>query len=141
MSKSLRDARLKQADGYIKALSAEKPKIEKQVGQLLERILDARVPSVIDAYENRIQSLEAQKVEITEKMAETTKPKSSYEKSLRAALGFLANPWSLWKSRQLELRRTVLKLAFSDRLHYSRNKGFGTANLSFAVQDVRCDFR
>ncbi|WP_323042959.1 hypothetical protein [Gemmobacter sp.] len=48
----------------------------------------------------------------------------------RTALDFLANPWKLWKSERLEDKQTVLKLAFADRLRYTRKSGFRTADLS-----------
>jgi site-specific DNA recombinase len=127
MFKDLWDSRSQRAATEAKALKAELVKVEKQVDQLLERILEAKVPSVIQAYENRIQSLEAQKVDIAEKMRDAGRPKNTYAGSLRTALAFLANPWNLWGSGQLELRKTVMKLVFSERLVYSREDGFRTA--------------
>ena len=43
---------------------------------------------------------------------------------------FLANPLNIWQIGQLEHKRTVLKLAFSDRLSYSRKTGFQTPKTS-----------
>ncbi|WP_131522903.1 hypothetical protein [Nitrobacter sp. Nb-311A] len=105
-------------------------KIEKQVAALLERILDASLPSVIAAYENRIQTLEAEKLLIRDRMTETTRPAQDFDKTVRTALGFLASPWNLWRSERLEDKRAVLKLAFARRLQYQRGEGFRTADLS-----------
>lgn len=113
-----------------KALSAQLIKVERQVSTFLERILDASLPSVIATYEDRIRSLEEQKVAIRERMANSKRPAQDFEKKVRTALGFLANPWNLWRSERLEDKRTVLKLAFAKRLEYRRNEGFRTANLS-----------
>ncbi len=41
-------------------------------------------------------------------------------------MSFLASPWKLWGSDRIEDKRTVLKLAFSERLAYERGKGFRT---------------
>ena len=130
MLKTLWDRRLASGQNQAKAMGAQLVKVEKQVGQLLERILDANVPSVIAAYEDRIRQLEEEKLALKEKMAGSTRPKASFEQTVRTALGFLANPWNLWISGELEQRRTVLKLAFADRLRYARNEGSRTANLS-----------
>jgi site-specific DNA recombinase len=46
------------------------------------------------------------------------------------AFDFLANPCKLWASGHLEARRTVLKLAFTDRLAYARGTGLRTGDLS-----------
>ncbi len=106
-------------------------KLDKQVDQLLDRVMDASVPSVIARYEDRIRALENEKLLVADKVVESTTPKSTFEASLRTALEFLANPWILWRSNRLEDKQTVLKLTFADRLRYSRKDGLRTANLSF----------
>ena len=130
MLKRLWDHQQSQGAAMGKALAAELIKIEKQVATLLERILDASVPSVIGAYENRIQKLEEEKLLIRERMAETKRPARDFDKTVRTALGFLASPWNLWRSDRLEDKRAVLKLAFAKRLQYRRGEGFRTADLS-----------
>ncbi len=130
MFNELWDYRLSQTQAQAKAMGAQLIKIERQVNQLLERILDASLPSVITAYENRIRTLEEEKLAIHERVADEGRPKASFDKTLRTALDFLANPWNLWSSGTLEDRRAVLKLTFADRLRYKRNEGFRTADLS-----------
>ena len=122
--------RQKQADAQAKAMKGQLAKIETQVGQYLDRILAASVPSVIAAIEERVRKLEEEKLAIHEKMALAKRPASSFEDTLRTALEFLSNPWNLWKSERLEDKQTVLKLAFADRLRYTRREGFRTADLS-----------
>ncbi|MEO0384573.1 MAG: recombinase family protein [Pseudomonadota bacterium] len=123
--------RIDQAEKQSRDHRAELTKIDKQVDQLLDRIMDATVPSVIAKYEERIRELENRKLVIGDRIAENTTPKSGFEASLRTALEFLSNPWILWRSDRLEDKQTVLKLTFADRLRYSRDNGLRTANLSF----------
>ena len=85
---------------------------------------------MITAYENRIQKLEEEKLVIRERMANAKRPARDFETTVRTALGFLASPWNLWRSERLEDKRTVLKLAFAQRLAYQRVEGFRTADLS-----------
>ena len=125
------DQRIEHARGQTKALKTQIAKVEKQASKLLDRIVETDVPSVVKSYETRIRKLEEEKLILADRVAENTRPKSSFEDSLRTALDFLANPWILWRSDQLEDKRTVLKLAFSDRLRYRRDDGFRTANLAF----------
>ena len=87
------------------------------------------MPSVIGAYEDKVRTLESDKLLIKEKLASAGQPVSSFDNTLRTALAFFANPCKLWSSERLEDRRTVLKLTFPDRLRYKRNEGFRTANL------------
>ena len=122
--------RLGQAETQAKALKAQLVKIEGQVSQLLTRILDTSVPSIIGAYEEKVSKLESDKLLIKERLSSVAKPASTFDDTLRTALEFLANPCNLWNSERLEDRRAVLKLTFAERLRYKRNEGFRTANLS-----------
>ena len=130
MFKDLWNHRLASGESRARALKKELANIEKQGEHFLDRITETTVPSVITAYENRIRKLEEQKLLLIEKIETGGRPLRSFDEALRTAMEFLASPWKLWSSEVLEQRRTVLKLAFADRLAYMRNEGFRTANLS-----------
>ncbi|MGE4430500.1 MAG: recombinase family protein [Sphingobium sp.] len=130
MFRDLWDHRLGQAESQAKALKSELENIESQVAQFLDRVVNASVPSVIAAYEERIRKLEESKLLVIERLDNTARPASRFDDALRTALDFLANPWNLWQSDRLEDRRTVLKLTFTERLRYKCKEGFRTANLS-----------
>ena len=82
------------------------------------------MPSLIGAYEEKVQKLESDKLLIKEKLAMTGRRVSSFEDTFRTAFTFLANPSNLWSSERLEDRRAMLKLTFAERLRYKRNEGF-----------------
>jgi site-specific DNA recombinase len=130
MLKDLWEHRLTQGATQAKALALELTKIDRQVEQFLERIVETNVPSVIAAYEDRVSRLEQQRLVIKDRIANSVAPKSTFDETVRTALEFLANPWNLWKSGRLEDRRAVLKLAFAERLRYARGEGFRTTKLS-----------
>ena len=130
MMRDIWDRRLANAQAEAKALGAQLIKIDRQVSQLLERILDASVPSVIAAYEERVRKLEEDKIVIKERMANCGQPASTFDETLRTSLDFLANPWNLWASGDLGARRTVLKLTFARRLEYARNEGLRTPEMA-----------
>ena len=130
MFKDLWDHRLASSAERSKALKAELTKVAVQVEQLLDRITDATVPSVIAAYESRIKTLEDRKIVLAEKLASGGHPLRSFDDTVRTALDFLASPCQLWASERLEDKRTVLKLAFAGRLSYVRDEGFRTAHLA-----------
>jgi site-specific DNA recombinase len=122
--------RIAQGEVQVKALGAQLLKVERQVSQFLDRILEASVPSVIAAYEERVRKLEEEKHLIKEKMSNASRPVGSFDGTFRTALAFISSPWKIWKSGPLEARRAVLKLAFARRLEYARGQGFRTADLS-----------
>jgi site-specific DNA recombinase len=130
MFKDLWDHRAAQGKAQKAALGAELVKIERQVTQLLDRIVETEVSSVINAYESRIRKLEAEKVAIREKLTFVGRPARTFDDALRNSLTFLANPWKIWNSGQVEAQQAVLKLAFSGFLQYQRNEGFRTPDLA-----------
>ncbi len=122
--------RLSQMQDIKKALRRDILKIDKQVEGLMDRIVDAQSGAAITAYERRIGKLEKDKLIKAEKLAEPTAPHRGFEEMFELALTFLASPWKLWASERLEDKRTVLKLAFEDRLPYCRKEGFRTPQAS-----------
>ena len=130
MFEDLWNHRLKTGAEQARSLKAELVRIGREVDQFLDRIADANIPSVIKAYESRIQKLEFQRIEMSEKIAKCGRPIRSFDETLRTAFNFLENPYKFWASEHLEDKRAVLKLAFADRLSYSRSEGFRTANLT-----------
>ena len=126
MFKDIWDHRLATGAERVKTLKADLGKVNQQVEQFLDRIADATVPSVIAAYETRIKALEDRKIVLAEKIATTGRPVRSFDETLRTAFDFLASPCLLWTSDRIEDKRTVLKLAFADRLAYTKKQGFRT---------------
>ena len=124
----------------VKDMRKQLAQIDKQVEQLLDRIVDAQSATVVNAYEARIQKLEEEKAILSDNMVETGRPKRDFDDSLRTALQFLSSPWKLWVSDRLEDKHAVLKLTFADRIAYHRKEGFRTAEttLPFKVLEGFC---
>lgn len=126
MFKKAWDIRLEQSQSSKAKLQSEVGKIEKQIEQLVDRIVDTDSETTIAAYERRIEKLEKDKLLIRENAQIHVGPKHSFEDMFELALAFLASPWKLWASPRLEDKRTVLKLAFTERLAYCRKTGLRT---------------
>lgn len=97
--------------------------VERQIDAMLDKIVGANAPSVITALESRVTALESKKRLLVEKQRDAQAPRRTMEQSLEHALTFLSNPWKLWQTGELEVKRTVLKLAFSAPILFSRNIG------------------
>ena len=108
-------------------LSRQLKKIEKDVDEFLDRVVEAKEPTVIQTYENKIGRLQLKKAETAERIANCGQPAQTFERTFRTAITFLANPQKLWDSDQYRHKRIVLKLAFGERLRYHRERGFRTA--------------
>ena len=94
------------------------------------RILDTTNAIVIGAYEQKNSDLDQRKAILTDQITNQTEPKGSYKENPGPVLTFLANPWKLWETGHVALRRTVLKLACADRIQYHRNEDTGTIEIA-----------
>ncbi|GLO70465.1 hypothetical protein MACH17_19820 [Phaeobacter inhibens] len=107
-------------------IRAERNQLEKQIEGLLDRVVEADSKSIIAAYEKRIEKMERQKLILDEKLVNRGKPAHTFEQMFEHACAFLSNPWKLWESGNLIARRIVLRLAFAERISYSREFGLRT---------------
>ncbi len=108
------------------AMKRELTKLDKQIEDFLDRIVESTTPTAISAYERRIAKLEKDKIIMEEKLSRRGASEKTFNEMFEHSLAFLSNPWKLWVSERLEDKRSVLKLAFADRLAYRRNQGFRT---------------
>lgn len=113
---------------------------ERNIQQLLDRILKTDSEALVTAYEKKIQELEETKAMLREKLSKCGTEVPRFEDHFRTALDVLENPCKLWLSDHLEHKRAALKIVFTAKLPYDRKSGFRTA--SFArpfnvLEDVR----
>ncbi len=124
------DMRLAISRGERDELQKQLKEVDRQIGSLLDRIVDATSASVVSAYEARIDKLERQKIVLAERVETTVPPKGRLEDCIELALNFLASPWNIYKNGDFAMRQTVLRLVFSEPLKYGQNGVYGTPELS-----------
>jgi len=90
-----------------------------------------------NAYETRIEKLEKEKRILEEKLTNNTPPAGRFDEMFELATAFLANPRKLWNSGQIHWQRTALRLAFVERLAYSRKTGLRTPDLALPFKVLR----
>ncbi len=122
------DRRMEIAAASLEGFQREAALIEKKIAELVDRVVDATNARVVSAYEDRIETLERERLILAEKAAQVAKPRYSFETLFELSLRFLANPCSFWDSGLLSYRRLLLRLTFSETLAYCRESGFRTPN-------------
>lgn len=123
MFKDAWDQRTGQAKARTQSAKTEISKIEKKIDSLVDRIVESDNDRVAKAYEVRIEKMEREKLRLEEMITNSGKPKHTFEELFELAMSFLANPWKIWTSGDYSLQRMVLRLAFSERVAYSRENG------------------
>ena len=131
------DYRKHNAKELVASARQEIAGVERNVEQLMDRIVKTSSPSVISAYEKRIESMEKQKRIWEEKLLQTSQPVHSFDDTFRTALLFLSNPQKIWLDGEFEQKRMLLRMAFTDKLTYIRNQGFRTAAIALPFSLMR----
>ena len=126
MFKQAWEAQAADAKAAVDSCKQETMKAEKEIKQLIERVMEVTSPRVIAAYEERIDALEKQKLIWQEKATQPVVPQHSFDQILELTTMFLANPYKLWKTGRFEVKRPVLKLAFSEPIYYNRKEAAQT---------------
>lgn len=126
MFKHAWETRLAQAKEVATTLKSEIVRLDRQIEQLLDRVVDASSTSMVSAYERRIAKLEKEKLLASEKLSKKPGPKRTFEEMFEHACDFFSSPWNIWRNGSMDARKTVLKLVFAERPAYSRNSGFRT---------------
>lgn len=97
--------------------------IDNQIEKLADTLIETNSMATRRALERRMEKLEQDKLLIDAKLQERTQKTPDPVGLLELPLRFLSNPWKLWASGDIHLRRLVLRLAFLDQLPYSRSEG------------------
>ena len=138
MFQDLWDHRVKQQKGRSKHLRDDLRQIERQTDKLLERIVEVESSTVLAALERKVTKLEHDKVALHEKIMQVGTPLRPFNEALQTALALLASPWKLWESGALAEQRTLMKLAFTERLRYLRGEGFQTPSKAVPFEALAC---
>ena len=119
----LQAAKAKQA---LREIDGQLDGIDVEVSKLVDRIVSASQPRVIDAYEQKIEKLERDKLILREKAASQPSKRRSFDETFELCLKFLTNPYKIWRNGPFEAKRMVLRMVFSKPIAYCRENGFRT---------------
>ncbi len=124
------DARLAQAKNAKRSVQLQIKDLEKQIEMLLGRIMNATSDAVIGAYEKKLSELERDKARLKENASKGVPLAGRSEEVIEHALRFLSNPWKIWESGNVTMRRMLLRLAFTEGFSYHRNGAHRTPEIS-----------
>jgi len=124
------EQRKAQMDAGKDELSKQKLLLDGQIETTLDKIMTLTNTTAVSALEKRIDDLESKKLVLDEKLQNFGKPVHSFSEMFELSLKFISNPWNIWAPSQLSLKITVLRLAFSERIAYSRKTGLRTPQMS-----------
>ncbi len=131
------DDRSNSASSETKRLKTKARQIDRDIHNLLKRLVQTGNEKAISAYENRISELEQEKALIEEEAARIATPEHSFDEMFEHSMRFLANPYEIWENGDLETKKTVLRLVFSAPLVVSRKTGVQTGETTFPFKALK----
>ena len=130
MFKTIWDSQAERSKETLNALYAQITQIEKEIGVIVDRIVEAKHARVVTALEGKIDGLDKRKLVLTEKLANAPVSERPFEEMFERTMAFLANPYNTWKNGSYELKQTVQRLAFKSPIPFVRGEGFRTPQTS-----------
>lgn len=70
---------------------------------LIERMVETSNQKVMAALENKIAKLDDEKLLLTDKLSQNTKPKGTLSEIIELLKDLLSSPWNIYENRSLEV--------------------------------------
>lgn len=112
------------------ALKTHLKALEKQQDALIERMVEATNPKAITAFEGKVAKLEDEKLLLHDKLAQNPKPREIGPEVFELLKAYLSNPWKIYETGCLKVKKSILRTAFAGPLAYDRKTGFRTPQTS-----------
>ena len=130
MFKDMWDELGSDAEAEKNLLKQKARELDKELAKFLDRAMEANSPTMVRAYEKRIQDIENEQLIIQEKIAKCGAALPDFDKTYRTAMRFLSNPYEMWVSKEVANKITVAKLVFPNKVPYCKNEGYRTAPIA-----------
>ncbi|NOD93855.1 recombinase family protein [Ruegeria sp. HKCCD4884] len=121
----------------LASLRAQSREIEKKVRKNLDRAVRSEEEETAQAYENHALLLRKEQAAIDAEIEKMAVPALDYDSMFELSMRFLSNPYEIWKKGSISLKRTVLRLVFSQPLVFSRSEGVRTPDTTFPFKALR----
>nr|WP_276204882.1 MULTISPECIES: recombinase family protein [Pseudoalteromonas] len=130
MFSKLWEHRERSAQEHKSSLEKSMKKLDREIEQYLDRIIDTQSSTVIKALEKRIEQMEQRKLLLEEQFTNAGQPMKPVDEMYRTALEFLSSPYKIWENGGLAEKRAVLKLTLNQRLSWDEKGMYRTPNFS-----------
>jgi hypothetical protein len=89
---------------------------------------------MVEVYEMKIEELKQREVELKEKSSKLLTTNKNFEHATEAVFGVLENPYKCWSEGDLQTKKLLLKVVFSESLAFNTELGFGTPKLCLPLR-------
>jgi hypothetical protein len=129
------DRRMLDVEAVRKERQRKLDAIRAQIDGYLDAIPKCHNPTVLKKIEEEVEALEARRLRLGGRIEKSKT--YDFGRALDLAFDFLKDPSRMWVTGDLEAKRLVLRLVFTEPLVFDRKTGFGTPTFSPPI-NVSC---
>ncbi len=108
--------------------------IDEKIKLLSRRVIETKSESLVQVYEKEIEDLVSQREQEDPNILEVVDFDIPYGTALDKATGMLKSPYKIWAKLEVEERQKLFFFIFDEKLPYSLDEGYGTAEIPSAVR-------
>ena len=128
----------KKNEGQVKAgLGLTIKNLEEKNKTLVERIAKANSESLIFEYEKAIAQNADEIKKLQKDLDKTKYSQDGFQTAVGAVFNYLSDPLKQWQTGKYEGKRLLLSMYFEQKLAYSLESGFQTAQIPFVLGTIR----
>jgi superfamily I DNA and/or RNA helicase len=117
-----------------KIISNQITKINEEIEVIMKRLVASKSGSVIKKYEEEVEKLDSQKRNLELELKKQSYSNSNFEVITKKLVKHLREPVKMLENKDLNVKRLLLNMYFSQGLPYDENLGFQTPNLPIFIK-------
>jgi site-specific DNA recombinase len=122
--------KLQQLDLTVSQAHYEIKKLDKQIDEATNKLIEAKSAAVQAALEKKIEEIERQRHQIQQSTDNLSNHKIDFGTALNAMMTFIENPHDAWVRGDLKQKKLVQRLVFARPMALHPSQAIGTADLS-----------
>lgn len=137
MNEILKDTWARKKESYIVSqtiISQKKAEIDKKINGLVDEISTCSNDRLKARYKNQILVLDQELKELENQTTKNPYTPEQFRTTTDTVLSMLKEPVAMWKSKEIEHKKTILRMYFDQKLTYDLKDGFRNMLLAHIVK-------
>lgn len=129
--------KLQQIDLTLAQAHREIKKLDKQIDDATNKLIEAKSAAVQAALEKKIEEIERQRQQIQQSTHNLSNHQIDFGTALNAVMTFIENPHDVWVRGDLKQKKLVQRLVFTRPIITHPSQAIGTADLSLPFKMLK----
>ena len=129
--------KLQQIDLTVAQAHCEIKKLDKQIDDATNKLIESKSIAVQAALEKKIEEIERQRQQIQQSTNNLSNHQLDFGTALNTVMAFIENPHDAWIRGDLKRKKLVQRLVFARPIALHPSQGIGTADLSLPFKMLK----